>query len=298
MTAIAYPYLRIDPARVIAPPWAWLDDPAQQPVPDRVEHWDHTTDLRLRRQVRLDFAAVAASLGHDPAVLQLELVLTVGTGSPRGDRRRHVWKRTVLTEQSPSSTLDIELTGTELSQAVTLRTEILMLSPESSASVLSPRQRGQKLWGELRTITLEPAEPRFPMMTVSFASEFRDTPRAPWRLAWFPGDLTRDFSDSVQLFLNSDRTDFLDRVSVADAPVVSEMMHQVISQILRDVLADDTFDPALAEEAPTSVAATVLEWLARGFPGQEIAGVRQLLRTNPADFEARIGQLVAEGEDA
>lgn len=298
MTAIAYPYLRIDPARVIAPPWAWLDDPVQLPVPDHVKHWDHTTDLRLRRQVRLDFASVAASLGHDAGDLELELILTVGTGGPRGDRRRHVWSRAVLTEEKPWFSLDVELAGGELSQAVTLRTEIVMLSPETAVSVLSPRRRGQKLWGDTRTITLEPAEPRFPMMTVSFGAEFRDTPRAPWRLAWFPGDLSRDFSDSVQLFLNLDRPDFLERVSIADPPVVSEIMHQVISQVLRDVLEDDAFDPDLAEDAPTSVAATVLEWLARGFPGQEIAGVRQLLRTNPADFEARIGQLVAEGEDA
>ncbi|RZJ44118.1 MAG: hypothetical protein EON87_10630 [Brevundimonas sp.] len=298
MTAIAYPYFRIDPARVIAPPWSWLDDPAQLPVTGHVQHWDHTTDLRLRRQVRLDFAAVAASLGHDPAALQLELVLTVGTGGPRGDRRRHVWRRMVLTEHAPASTLDIELAGNELSQAVTLRTDIVMLSPETAASVLSPRQRGQKLWGDLQTITLEPAEPRFPMTAVSFVSEFQDAPRAPWKLVWFPGDLTRDFSDSVQLFLNKDRSEFLDRVSAADAPVISEIMHQVISLVLRDVLADDGFEPALADDAPTSVAATVLEWLARGFPGQELAGVRQLLRTNPAEFEARIGQLVAEGEDA
>lgn len=298
MTAIAYPYFRIDPARVIAPPWVWLDDPDQLPVQDRVEHWDHTTDLRLRRQVRLDFAAVANSLGHDAAALELELVLTVGTGGPRGDRRRNVWTRAVLTQQAPSFTLDIELAGNELSQAVTLRTEIVMLSPETAASVLSPRRRGQKLWADLQTITLEPAEARFPMMTVSFETEFPDTARAPWRLAWFPGDLSRDFSDSVQLYLNKDQPDFLERVSINDTPVVSEIMRQVISLVLRDVLADDMFDPAMVEDAPTSVAATVLAWLGRGFPGQEIAGVQQMLRTNPAEFEARIGQLVAEGENA
>lgn len=294
MPAIAYPYFRIDSERVISPPWAWLDDPRQEPVPDHVVHWDHTTDLRLRRPIRLDFPAVAAALGHDAGELQLELVLTVGTGGLRGDRRRDIWSRTTLTAGTPGFTLEIELAGGDLSQAVTLRTEILMLSPEAATSVLAPRQRGLRLWGDLQTIALEPAEPRFPIATASFASEFPDSPGAPWRLLWFPGDLTRDFSGAVQLYLNLDQPEFVERVSMADPPVVSEIMHQVMSQIIREVLSDETLDPQVAEDAPTSVAATVLGWLRRGFPGQQPDTIRQLMRTDPARFEARIGQLVGE----
>lgn len=298
MAAIAYPFLRINPARVIAPVWAWLDDPEQRAVPDQIQHWDHTTDLRLRRQVTLDFPAIAAALGHDADQLQLELLLTVGTGGARGTRRRNIWRRVVLSKDRQSFTLEVELAGEELSQAVTLRTEIVMHAPEGAGSVLAPRKRGLRLWGDLRTIILEPIEQRFSITTASFESEFPDSPRAPWRLRWYPGDLTRDFSGAVELFLNLDMRDFVERVSRPDPPVVSEVMHQVMSQIAREVLADDTLDVSLLEDTPTSVAAAVLGWLDRAFPGQDVDTVRQIMQTDPARFEARLGQFVTEGDNA
>lgn len=296
MPAIAYPFLRIHPAAIIAEPWTWFDDPAGGLVPDALDGWEQSRDLMVRRRLRLDWEAVARNLGHAPEGLRLEVIVTVGTGGPRADRRRLVWWRCELSVDSCECSPAITLTGSELSQGVMLRTEILLHGPEATGPTLSPGRRGMRLWEHTHRVLLEPVEPRFSVQVTSFAAEFPGAEEAFWRLDWTPEDPVRDFGGSVRLWLNSDFPEFVQRFSGDDEITTRSVMWGVISQVVRATLANDAYSPDLVHEAPTSIGAAVTGWLDRAFPGQDAAGVTQLLTRNPAGFEAALAMLT-RGDD-
>lgn len=294
MAAIAYPFLRIDPAHVIVAPWTRVDDGIEQDLPQRIEAWEHSVDLQLMRRLRLDFAAVAADLEIDPARLRLEVTVTVGTGGASGDRRRQIWWRGELSADASECAPIFQLPGGGLSQAVSLRTEILLHGPVDDGSDLSPKRRGTRLWDDRQVLGLEPEEPRFPTATASFREIFPDTPEPFWRLVWSPEDPARDFSSAVSLFINADKPRFVQAFSGNDDLVTRQVMGAIISQITRGILANDAFSEDLASEAPTSIGAAVLGWLDRALPGSTPAAAIELMQRDPARFEAALAVLAGE----
>lgn len=298
MAAIAYPYLRVDPTHLTATPWTLVVDGIERDLPDRVEAWEHSVDLQLMRRLRLDFAAVASDLEIDPDRLGLEVIVTAGTGGANGDRRRQIWWRGALDAATTECAPMFQLPGGDLSQAVSLRTELVLQRPVGEGSDLSPKLRGTRLWDDRQLLGLEPEEPRFPTMAASFRETFPDTPAAFWRLAWSPEDPSRDFSSAVSLFLNSDRPGFIQAFSGNDDLVTRQVMGAIIAQITRGVLANEAFSDTLAAEAPTSIGAAVLGWLDRALPGSTPAAAIELMQRDPARFEAALAALTAEMTDA
>ena len=290
MSAFGYSYLRINPARVLATGWADIGDGVERELPVQFETWEHSVDLHLIRRFRVDMVGVAADLALDPETLVLELVVNVGFGGPRGDRRREVWWRRAISQTDCEASPEFILKGGELSEAISLRTALLLRAPVEAGSDLSPKLFGQRLWEDWRLSILEPVGPRFRIDPVSFKAEFPDTPTVLWRLDWSPEDPGRDFGGSVRLLINSDNSAFIQAFSGNDDLVTRLVMTDVISQVTRGILANSAF--ASGTDQPTSVGAAVSGWLDRAFPGQSVATVQEMMSRDPARFEAALAGLV------
>jgi len=289
MSAIAYPYLRLTDGGLS--PWlVSRDGEAAVPLEDVVEAWDYGVDLVLERTLSLDVPGALASLGLTEG--ELGLVVTAGTGGPRGERiRRIVWRDQVAGSEAREIT--ISLNGADLSQVLTLTTEVVLLRGEGGGP-LSPGAPQARLWRDSFRVVLEPDVRRFPIEAASFRELLRDQPsEALWHLDWSVADLDRDFAGAVRLYLNSDHPDFVARVGAADEPVVQLLMGAVINQLARGALETDTFSLAMAAEQPESLGGAVAGWLQQAFPNLALETLRTLARNRPAQFETAVLSVAA-----
>ena len=294
MSAIAYPYLRIDAAEVLASPWSVRDED-RRTLGEYLPDWDYASEVRLRRRVQVDLASIACRFGVPVADLRLRLTVTVGTGGAREDRDRRIyWARDVTIDETD---FDVELLidGLDIAQRFSLRTDLLYSGPVAEGGVLAPKRAGLRLWDEMLRVRVEPEETRFPIEALSFAQHFPESRGALWRLEWSPADLAEEFAGSFRLFINDDFPDFVSKVSAGDITTVGLLMAAVRLQITRGALSNDGLEDAVAHGGQISIAAAVSRWLSAAFPGEGVAAVRQIAVYNPALFDAALSSVYETG---
>ncbi len=292
MTAVAFPFLRLDDRSVAAAPWRVVVAPADEVVlTDRLEHWDNATSVILRRSVDVDIAAAARQLDIDPMGFRILAVVSVATGGARGERCRQIAWSAPLSANLHSTEIELVLTGGELSQNLTLTTEIVF-SAAGRGGRLSPVRVGARLWKDQRFVHLEPDSARFPMETISFRNLLRGLGQdALFYVDGSTGDREGEFSSSVRLYLNADYPVFVERASRGDPEVLHLLTTAVLGQLVRPALDDEEFTPEGAP--PGSLRHVIGTWIERAFPGHPIGTVRSLLRHDPARFEAALGAMAA-----
>lgn len=289
MSAIAYPYLRLSDGGLS--PWlVGREGEAPAPLGDVVEAWDYGVDLVLERTFTLDLQEALKGLGLTGGAMGI--VVTMGTGGPRGEKARRIVWRGEVADSEPRE-ICFQLAGADLSQIMTLTTELVLLQREGGGP-LSPEAPQTRLWRDTFRVVLEPDVRRFPIETASFRELLRDHPsEALWHLDWSVADLDRDFTDTVRLYLNSDHPDFLARVGAADETVVQLLMGAVINQLARGSLETETFSLAMATVQPESLGGVVAGWLQRAFPNVALETLRTLARNRPAQFETTVLSVAA-----
>lgn len=260
-------------------------------LPELLDDWDPAEPLHLRRRIRVNIEAAAAALRVPPEHLVLRASLIVGTGGPRGERRRLVLESHDLSVGNPDVEFAAVLEGDQISERVSLRTQ-LTLGSTAAGTQLSPARSGLELWTETTRLALEPDEARFAIQAESFSVTFPDTPLALWRLDWTPTLMDRDISGNVRLYVNADRRDFVDRISAGDPASLQLMTAGVVEQLVVAVLLRDD---ALSElEAPTSIASAARGWADQAFPGRSPSSIRELMVNNPSAFSAGLAALAVE----
>lgn len=293
MSGFAYPYLRLSSAET--GPWQIS---AADGVPvllgDVLPAWDYSIDLSLRRSVIVDLRSAAEELGFESVRLGLQVVLGVGGG--KGERaRRLAWSGEIL-NGGAAEEIAFQVTGAELSQAMSLSTEIVLLEGRGGGPLSAARAHA-RLWEDMHRVVLEPDARRFPIEATSFAAMMKHQPAgALWHLDWTVADLDRDFVGAVRLYLNSDRPEFVGRVGAGDGPVMQLLMSGVAVQLVRGALESDALDLSMAVSAPETLGGVVAGWIQQAFPNQSLRTVRALAQSNPAFFESSLGSIAAGGD--
>lgn len=293
MSAFAYPYLRL--SSVETAPWQ-ISPSGGVPVllGDVLPAWDYSIDLSLRRSVVVDLSRAAKELGFESVRLGLQVVL--GAGGGRGERARRLAWSGEVPEGGAAAEIVFQVNGTELSQAMSLSTEIVLFEG-SGGGPLSPARPYARLWEDMHRVVLEPDARRFPIEATSFAEMMRHRPAgALWHLDWTVADLEREFVGAVRLFLNSDRPEFVRRVSAGDGPVMQLLMSGVAIQLARGALESDALDLSMAASAPETLGGVVAGWIQQAFPNQSLRTVRALAQSNPAFFESSLGSIAVGGD--
>ncbi|WP_433990392.1 hypothetical protein SuNHUV7_20330 (plasmid) [Pseudoseohaeicola sp. NH-UV-7] len=296
MTRIAYPFLTLGPDAVDPTVWELIDGGGQLlPLQKYIEDWDYLSSLRLRRRLSINLEIASNHLAIPEAELDLTVLLRIGTGPGTMPR---AWVRSVSFDVIASGgivEIDEFLVGDQLSGRIKLETSILSFSQSAHAGSLSPRILGAKVWNHDLDVTLEGTEPRFPMETISFETTFAGRPHASslWYLHWSPGSIHSDFGGAVRLYVNSDRKDFIERLTENDPLLLQTIMADVMTQLVSGVISMDEAQEVIDNSEDGSIAGYVGNWLKLAFPGESAIDVRSKMERRPSDFNAGI-QAAAE----
>ncbi len=296
MTRIAYPFLTLGPDAIETSFWELIEpDGRHVPLQRHVENWDYLRSLRVRRSLGINKEIASIHLGIPKDALDLRVLLRVGTGPGTMPR---AWVRSVTfdLEDAPDGIeLDEVVHGHDLSGRLKLETSILSFSPSEELGSLSPSISGAKVWSHEYDVMLEGTEPRFPMETTSFEKTFAGRPHASslWFLHWSPGSVRDDFGTAVRLFVNSDRDDFMERLTGNDALLLQTIMADVMNQLVSGVLVMNDAEEVIAGSEEGSIGGYVGNWVKLAFPGESPVDIRSKLERRPGDFYAGI-QAAAE----
>lgn len=288
---VALPFLTLSPDAISGTAWqVSVDECAWVEALDSLDDWDAASTIRLRRSIRLEPVAAAASLAIPVEQLRLAVSVRIGTGPARLPRRIVARYRHLLEGEAWQHDFDLQVSGRQLSTGLELLTEVTLALPPAEPGDLSPRASADRLWSDVRRLRLEGEEPRFPIERADFASLLGESvaASAPWHLHWSPRDWDRDFHGAVRLYLNEKATDFIERLESNDGRasqvLLADIMGQICERLVRDPDAEETF----AAPQAGSLGAQAVAWLNKAWPGKDVAFIRSVLEDRPGVFRSAL----------
>lgn len=289
---IAFPFLVL-PDDAIRPEGWMIGDPGTplHPADAVLENWDYARDLEVANSVSIDWAAAAEALQLPKGALRLKVSLIVGTGTGTLPRRQDRLHEVIVDRTIDNVVVSATVPGRTLSGRLRVSLLVTLDSPEKGGTVLSPQDRGARLWQVHHDILIEDGgDSRFPVETASFSRIFGGRPHehAPWYLHWRPGALQGDFSAGIRLYVNSDHPEWLSRVVGGDGPTLQAMMGDVMSQMVESALREASGADELADCDEGSVGQQIRQWLGTAFPGQEVGSIKALMDRDPGAFRAAL----------
>lgn len=294
MTAsFALPFLSLPDETVTLGRWM-IGKAGEQlhPIRATLDEWDYAADIEILGNISIDIRAAAMMLGIPEDELKLVVVLKIGTG--RGRFPRIVEREsTHFVDNGTDRAVELRaiIPGNTLSGRLHLRTDVLLASPAQNPSILSPTRTGARLWSDECSVELEDGgENRFPIEVISFTDTFPDHRHAsaPWYLSWRPGGLTADFGGSIRLYVNSDHEELARRVVEGDPLTLQSILGDVMLQMVGATLDAEDLAEQLDACEEGSVGSQISGWLEQAFPGRDLSEVRNIRRSVPGQFHARI----------
>lgn len=296
---LAFPFLTLSDSAVETGPWFWsLNGGEWSPADDYLPHWDAACVIGLRRTVSVDPAIAADDLGVSADSLRLSLGVRIGTGAGRLPRLILARHHRDLKPDAWQERFEFEVTGEGLSLVLDLQSYVVLSAPLEDGGPLSPRRTADRLWADALRIRLEGEEPRFPIEIVDMRTLFGNSILAstPWYLQWSPVDWNRDFHGAARLYLNSEQTDFIERVMQHDGSTLQVLLADIMSQICARLLTDFEAEDILAAAEPGSLGSQATAWLQKAWPEKDAAFIRSVLDSHPGKFRAAFLALAELGE--
>jgi hypothetical protein len=283
VTRGAKPYLVPEPGAISLGGWQMLNDDDWVDLGDQVDGWDTGTDLRIRREVRVDWARVREEAGLDAGA---QLRATVSWASSTTTMRGIAGSVPVPT--SGLMLFDGVLPGDRVAGVLDLRTTVCVAADAPSSPGVA-QTAGAILHEERWRLALEGTGSMFPVSVIDFARTVYD-PDASWHLETSV-DLDAPFMGRFLLSLNSRDTELVEAVSARSRTprqesLVEELHHGVAQLLLRlaeDVNVEDPLDDR------EFAADTVGDILSRTLSAVDTAPPTSAL--DPADVSARRSRL-------
>jgi hypothetical protein len=284
---VSPPYRRPAAGRIEADAWMIATGGDLSTQPDRLEHWDYFTQVRVSRKLKVDVAALLAdcALSADArlgAVIQWQCSWTGLRGSSR-----------VIDIGGPRVEVDLVLEGERLGGSLRLDSRVILTHPGSSEAPLAPQRSGSVLWSDGVTVTLEGETARFPIQVVDFErAGIPGGTEGAWFLQWSPPDLEAPTLGSLRLLVN--RANPLVARLVAEGPVVPELAllqsvlrHDIARQLIQGALDNPEFDRS-ADYGADALGTALQGLIDSTFGADSLESLRGLRRTSPQDFEVRL----------
>jgi hypothetical protein len=200
------PYLVPSPDTVIFGAWTHWDGEDWSPLPEAIDGWDPGTDLRLRREVRIDVERLRRETGLGGTS---EMALTMSwTSSSSGMTEA---SDPVVVRQAGVLLTEVVLLGARVGGVVRLRTTLSVTSVAQAGVPGVVWMPGSVLAEDERRLALEGSLSMFPVHDVDF-SHTRLSPDASWHLE-AGTELTAPFLGSFRLLLNSRDKELMAAVS-------------------------------------------------------------------------------------
>lgn len=282
MSRIAYPYLRPTPSTVEAQPWRLLLSEEEVDLPESLDGWDYNLDLRLRREVQVNGAAIREQCrlaGDAPLALS---VVWHSTGS--GLRGRSAFE--LLGAQGDfTHHLDLTIAGAEIGGVLSIDTLVVVAEALAEADALAPHRAGSMLWQHRSVIRLQGDASQFPIAVVDFGPSTLPA-NAAWHLE-ISGSMDSAAMGALLLLVNERNKAVAEAFSRAGKPrqvdslVLSAVYADVARTMIEHALSREDFvdDAHFGEE---TLGAMMLDVFRQMFGARTIKDVRLRMRDSPS----------------
>jgi hypothetical protein len=255
-------------------------------LPEMLSTWDYATDLRLERTVEVDLGLVREEAGLPESV---PLAMGALWASDNHLRGAGSIARLEAAEPTTNVTLEFVLEGWDLGETLTLDTELFLPDDLEERDGPSAFRAGSRLWSQRKKVRLQGNAPRFPLALVDPVL-FGFGEQTPWFLEIRP-ELDTPTLGGLHLLINENNPVVRAAVESPDGkpeddPIMSMLSYDVGRTLLEFALEQDDA-PAGGYDKET-VGHSMEALLARVFPGQSRAQVRDRRRSDPAGFAADV----------
>lgn len=259
---------------------------------DQVDHWDPMTTLRLSRVLTVDTDLLRreCQLAPDSAFAIV--------ASWRAQTRTRLGDAGEVTELGTTAgraraAVTVEVPGPDAGGRLDLTTRLVLRSPGSSASPISPRRIGAVLWTETHKVALEGNASRFPIAAVDFSTLPRVPDRAAWYVDWDHEDLDAPVLGGLRLLLNTAHPRIIDAVRTASADpasfiVRSMILSDVARHLVRAAIDNDRFVESPDVYPAETVGRLLSELIRSVWPDVTPQAVRARALNQPARTEAEL----------
>lgn len=289
MTRIqSLPYLTPSPERIMFGDWQIVNNGNLNPLSELLPDWDPAVSIEAATSVQMDLDGVLSdcNLGTDASLRLAAVWYSPGTVLKGCGDRVDLGKT--------GNPLDIELCvkvdGTNLSKAVELSVNLILVKPGTEAKRFAPRLPGSILArSKPHHIVLEGEGARFPVEVIDFAATHFAT-EAGWVLYWDPQDLHQTVLGDVRLYINSRHQRVKRAVSEGldeDFNIRDAIRYDVARTLAYGVLSNEEFiaNPNAFEDGSIGAAVRGMLWLY--FPQSSFAELRDRIR-QPQLFDPRL----------
>lgn len=209
--------------------------------PDRVDHWDYSTDLVIERQISVDASKIKETCGLDPTAAVRGLIS---------------WRSTKTLLQGASDTIDLVDGPNQLTLALpgalaggTLRVRtIIACGSHLSAHPLAPKRVGSVLWSDDFGVQLEGDQSRLPTEIISFAHLGSAHADSAWYLDLDMSDLNAPVLGRLKLYINSDHPVYMRLGESAESLerilTAGFLEYDIARQLVVTALANEEFTSA------------------------------------------------------
>jgi hypothetical protein len=287
-TAAAAPYL-LPPEDAVTPELWRTPDGVE--LADRLEHWDPFTDVHLARAMTVDTDSIrrGCQLPEDASFALI--------ASWRSDRTRLAGSGAPVELGVLGGTLRAPLAlvvpGPSAGGRVELRTSLVLRTPGTDPTVISPKRGGSILWTDARTIAFEGSAARFPLTAIDFSSVQRLPEAGLWALEWDEDDLEAPVSASLRLLLNAGEATLLDAVrSGSNDPraisLRSFITYDIARTLVEGALSNERFvdGPELFDDG--TLGRMLFELLSACWPGIPVPALRRRMLEDQARLHAEL----------
>lgn len=269
--------------------WYLLIDGSPHPLPGGMPSWDYQTDLNFCRDMLLKPSEIRQECDFsDDTELSLQVVLDCA----KSFYRETVWNEDLGTGEEEWHEISFPVSGKFLTDKIELTTRIVLKKPMEKRMLVA--HRGQSVLHEEKSVfSLHGTAPRFPTAEISFSDEPRLDSNGLWSLI-IGHELESPVSQAVQLYLNRDKSAFINRMRENDVLTSSMVQTDVVRRFLEHALDHTEFDPA-AEYEEGSVGSVCRSWFQQIFVTRSREEARKEMNDNRFSLEAKIQGVICGG---
>lgn len=277
------------PANVRVRGGAWVVTPLGRSAlenPDVLPDWDYFTTLGISREMEVDLEGALDDCGLPPSA---QLGASIAWHSSRTNLRGATESIVLHHGRNlVSGTIDGKLLGGRL----TLEVRVVLKAHTANRNSLAPHRPGSSLWLDSTRIQLEGAEPRFPILPISFAaSGIAGGRQGVWALLQDQSDLSALALGSIRLYLNTDHPAVKAALEGPDSPEAQRLQdvlrYDTARQLIVSALANDDLRGGI-EYDEGSLGELYSRMISSLLGQRDVELIRAEWRVDPGQLEAEL----------
>ncbi|MEL7474629.1 MAG: hypothetical protein AAGJ55_00150 [Cyanobacteria bacterium J06555_12] len=273
-------------------PWRISSGGFEEILEPELPGWDYLTQLEFSREYSVDTSVILSECGL-PTGTPVELIV-IAASIPGRFRRCVARSATIsLDGQTANGTLEFSVDSRMLCGSLELSIELLLADSIERKKFVA-HIAGSRLFSDSFVVQLEGNSSRFPMTACDFSKTFSRLriPKAKWYLWISPSDYSVTVTQGAMLFVNSAREETITAIAGNNDDILSAISVDIARRLISFAIADEEFELDHKQYPENSVGFAICSLTMLCFPETESGQIRELLSSDPGQFDAIIQSTV------